>query len=92
MKADHPRHDVGGRPVERRSGTGQVVLELDQPAVGPQQGVRGEPGRQHALHDQHAFGDHQPFAGRQIGTTIDAVQVAEIVEPRIVGIVNVLNI
>jgi hypothetical protein len=48
--------------------------------------------RQHALHYQHALGDHKPFAGRQIGTAIHAVQVAEIVESRIVGIVDVLNI
>jgi hypothetical protein len=32
------------------------------------------------LHDQHTLGDHQAFTARQIGTAVDAVEIAEIVE------------
>lgn len=54
--------------------------------------MRVEPGREHALNHQHAFGDHQPLARRQVGTAIDTVQVPEVVEPRVIGILDVLDV
>ena len=83
MEADHFGHDVGGDPIVRRLDAGQIRLEFAEPPVGAQQGPRAEPGGQHALHHQHPLGDHQPFAGGQVGAAVDAVQIAEVVEPRV---------
>ena len=38
---------------------------------------------------QHALGDHQAFAAGQVGTTVDAVEVAEVVQPGIGGVADI---
>ena len=83
MEADHLGHHVGVDPVVRRVDAGQVVGELGQPPVGAQQRPGAEPGGQHALHHQHALGDHQALAAGQVGPAVHAVEIAEVVEPRV---------
>ncbi|COW88670.1 Uncharacterised protein [Mycobacterium tuberculosis] len=43
MEADHPCHDISRRSIVRRADTGQIILELGQPAVGAEQRQRREP-------------------------------------------------
>ena len=51
--------------------------------------MRGEPRRQHALDHQHALGDDQTLATGQIGSAVDAVEVAEVVGPRVIRVGDV---
>jgi hypothetical protein len=51
--------------------------------------VRSEPGRQHPAGDQYPLGDHQTLSRREIGPAIDAVEVAEVVDPRVSWISDV---
>ena len=83
VEAHHVRHHLGGGPIERGRRRGQVAGEFAAAALSAQQGVRDEPRRQHALHHQHALGDHQTLARRQIRAAIDAVEVAEVIDPGI---------
>ena len=45
--------------------------------------------REQALRDEHALRDHQSFALGQIGAPVRGIEVAEVVEPRVEGIVDV---
>lgn len=51
--------------------------------------MRSEPGGQHPLDHQNAFGDHQTLAARQVRPPVDAVEVPEVVDPWIVGVGDV---
>src|SRR5262249_13222352 len=85
MKTDYASHYLGRHAVVGSRAADQICLELGEPTVGAEKGQWREPGCQHALHHEHTLGDHQPLPGRQIGPTVDAVEIPEIVEPRVVG-------
>ena len=61
-------------------------------AVGAQESQRRERRGQHALHDQHTLGDHQALAAGQVRPSVNAVQIPEVVQPRIVGIVDIADV
>jgi hypothetical protein len=67
----------------------EVGGEFVEPSIGAEQGAWNEAGRQHPLNHQHAFGDHQGFSGRQIRPSVDAVEITEVVDSGIAGIVDV---
>ncbi len=87
VEPDDVGHHLGGRPVvrARRSPSRSAASSRSRRSV-PSMARGPEPRRQHPLHHQHALGDHQPLAGRQIGPAVDAVEVAEVVEPRVGGV------
>ena len=90
MKSDHLGHHLGATPGStarrRRPGPRRVRPSLRSvPSNASGVNRRG----QHALHHQHALGDHQALAGGQVRPAVDAVQIAEIVQPRVGGIVDV---
>ena len=98
MEPDDLGHHIGRRAVERHTGQAggtQIVGELGQAFVDAEEGVRREPGGDHPLRHENALGDHEPFSGpaaRQggkVGPTVDGVEVAEVVDTRVVGIVDV---
>ena len=86
VETNHLGHDLRRSPIERCRRAAEITREFREPPVGAQEGVRDEPGCQHALHHQHALGDHQTLAGRQIGPAVDAVEVAEVINPTVAGV------
>ena len=91
MKADRLGHHLGRNPVVGSRIADQVRPEFGEPAVGAEKRQRRERRGQHPLHDQYTLGDHQAFAAGQIRAPVDAVQIAEVVQPWIVGIVDVAD-
>ena len=89
MKAHNVGHHLGGGPVEGHLDAAEMAGQFRHPAVGAQEGVWAEPGGEHALGNQNALGDHQSPAGRQVRPAVTAVEVAEVVHPRITGVGDV---
>ena len=89
MEPDHLSHHVGLDPVVGRRHPVQVSAEFGESPVGAEQRAGSEPRRQHALDDQDALGDHQTFATGQVRPAVDAVEVTEVVEPRVGGVGDV---
>jgi hypothetical protein len=83
MESHDVGHHVGGGAVVRRPDPIQVGGQLSKAPVGTQQRPRREARDQHALHHQHSLGDDQALAGGQVGPAVDAVEIPEVVQPRV---------
>ncbi len=100
VEADDLRHHLGRGPEERdtrQRRVAQIVVEFLHTLVDAEKGVGGEPRGDHALRDEHAFGDDQTASGgasagqnREVGSAVHRVEVTEVLDPG--GILRVVDV